>query len=184
MEMSVFNKAKLTNLRKRIEKEYDAEQCPFAKRILATIEECYNECSNERDKELRKEKNAYSKEYNNRDVDCECGAETMLHNNIYTHHKFACPLRHRPKKPTYTKLQFSRCDRDILCNNMEWIEEYLEDRKKGGQKFKAFTETEINNWWDELKATSIKCGSPISVFTKRIKRDYNVNLENTKLYIA
>jgi hypothetical protein len=175
MEMSVFNKSKLTNLRKRIEKEYDVEQCPFAKKILETIAECYDECSNEREKELRKEKNEYSKEYNNRDVECECG-ETMLHNNIYTHQQTSCPLRHRPKKPSYDKCELSRCDVKIMTDNMEWIEEYLEDKKQGGKKFKDFTEEEFNNWWVELKKTSIKCNRSISGFKKRIKRDYNFDL--------
>lgn len=175
MEMSVFNKAKLTNLRKRIEKEYDAEQCPFAKRILATIEECYNECSNERDKELRKEKNAYSVAYNNLDVDCECG-ETMLHNNIYTHQQTSCPLRHRPQKPTYTKCRLSRSEGETMRSCMLWIEEYLEDKQKGGQKYKDFTEVEFNEWWEEYKKVSKKCKTPTLPFRKRIKRDYNFDL--------
>jgi type I site-specific restriction endonuclease len=170
--MSVFNKAKLTNLRKRIEKEYDLEQCPFAQRILDTIAECYDECCDDRDAELRKEKAEYLGEYRHQDVECECGKQMLLA-NIYEHHKFACPLRHRPKKPTYEKCGVSRKDLHYYTKNMEWIEEYGENKKKGK---KNLTEEELMEWWNDLKELATKMERPVGVFKKRMKTEYNLDL--------
>lgn len=174
MEMSVFNKSKLTNLRKRIEKEYDVEQCPFAKRILATIEECYNECSNERDKELRKEKAEYLGEYNMKDVECECG-KVMLHNNIYQHHKFACPLRHRPHKPTYEKSLTSRADERQIDLCFKDIENWGH-KKKTGYGSAYLTEEGFISDWEHLKTLCEKMERPLVVFKKRMKKEYNLDL--------
>jgi hypothetical protein len=170
--MSVFNKAKLTNLRKRIEKEYDLEQCPFAQRILDTIAECYDECCDDRDAELRKEKAEYLGEYRQQDVVCECGKEMLLA-NIYEHHKFACPLRHRPKKPTYEKCSVSRRDLHCYTRNMEWIEEYGENKKKPKENL---TEDRLFEWWDDLKELATKMGRPVGVFKKRMKTQYDIDL--------
>jgi len=170
--MSIFNKAKLTNLRKRIEKEYDLEQCPYAQRILDTIAECYEDCCYDREKELRQEKAEYLSEYRQQDVECECG-ETMLLANIYLHHRDSCCLRHRPKKPTYEKCNVSRRDYRNFQNNMEWIEEYGENKKAGKENL---TEDKLLEWWDELKQIATKMERPINVFKKRMKTQYDLDL--------
>lgn len=195
--MSVFNKSKLTNLRKRIEKtiqqsiqeEYDLEKCPYAQKILdsiadclETIEECYDECCDDRDKELRKEKAEYLTEYRRTDVMCECGKEMYIA-NIYEHQKFACPLRHRPTKPTYDKLIVSRSDENSITLCMTTIEEY-------GKKTKAYmnfgadflTRERCDEDWKELKELTKKVGRPLSslvVFKKRMKAEYNLDLPSS-----
>lgn len=194
--MSVFNKSKLTNLRKRIEKtqqsiqeEYDLEKCPYAQRILdsiadclETIEECYDECYDDREKELRKEKKEYLAEYIRQDVMCECGKEMYIA-NIYEHQKFACPLRHRPTKPTYDKLIVSRSDENDIKLRMTTIEDY-------GKKTKAYmnfgadflTRERCDEDWKELKELTQKVGRPLSslvVFKRRMKTEYNLDLPSS-----
>lgn len=174
--MSVFNKSKLTNLRKRIEKEYDLEQCPYAQRILDTIAECYDECCDEREYELRKEKAEYLGEYQQQDVECECG-EIMLHSNIYQHQKFSCLLRTRPNKPTYTKCSISRRDLKLFDAYMEEVEEYAESKKKGVQCSREYlTEEKFFETWECLKQLTKKMGRPLTVFIKRIKKQYDLEL--------
>jgi hypothetical protein len=172
--MSVFNKAKLTNLRKRIEKEYDLEQCPFAQRILDTIAECYDECCDDRDAELRKEKAEYLGEYRHQDVECECGKQMLLA-NIYEHHKFACPLRHRPKKPTYEKCLTTRADERQITLCLKDIENWGH-KKKTGYGSDYLTEEGFISDWEHLKGLCEKMGRPLAVFKKRMKTEYNLDL--------
>ncbi|NQX03139.1 hypothetical protein HQ447_20975 [bacterium] len=172
--MSIFNKAKLTNLRKRIEKEYDLEQCPYAQRILETIAECYDECCDEREYELRKEKAEYLGEYQQQDVECECG-EIMLHSNIYQHHKFSCPLRHRPKKPTYEKSLTSRADERQVELCLKDIENYAH-KKKTGYGSEYLTDEGFVSDWEHLKKICERMGRPLTVFKKRMKSEYNLDL--------
>ena len=172
--MSVFNKAKLTNLRKRIEKEYDLEQCPFAQRILDTIAECYDECCDERDKELRNEKAEYLAEYNMKDVECECG-KVMLRKCIYEHQKFACPLRHRPKKPTIEECKSSRGDERQIELCLKDIENWGH-KKKTGYGSDYLTEEGFVNDWEHLQELCEKLGRPLVAFKKRMKTEYNLDL--------
>ena len=172
--MSVFNKAKLTNLRKRIEKEYDLEQCPFAQRILDTIAECYDECCDGRDAELRKEKAEYLAEYNMKDVECECG-KVMLRKCIYEHQKFACPLRHRPKKPTIEECKSSRGDERQIELCLKDIENWGH-KKKTGYGSPYLTEEGFVNDWEHLKTLCEKLGRPLVAFKKRMKTEYNLDL--------
>lgn len=182
--MSVFNKAKLTNLRKRIEKEYDLEKCPFAQRILDTITECYDECSTDRDTELRKEKAEYLDEYRQRDVECYCG-KLMLVANIYQHQKLYCQEKEKGKE--YWSI--SRREWEMFDRYKDYILEYAESKKSGifyGREY--LTETMALENWENLKKLALKMnesrikakekGSYIKLdkFKNRMKTEYNLDL--------
>jgi hypothetical protein len=89
-----FNKAKLNNLIKRIEKHYD---CEYSERILEVIRECYEEECEKVEINLAVKKDEYLKEYQYQQVLCECGKK-MKRANIYNHKKKCCPLRLRSSK--------------------------------------------------------------------------------------
>ena len=84
-----FNKAKLNNLIKRIEKHYD---CEYSERILEVIRDCYEEECDKVEINLAVKKDEYLKEYQYQQVLCECGKE-MKRANIYNHQKKSCSLR-------------------------------------------------------------------------------------------
>ena len=95
--MEQFNKMKLVNLKKRLDK-FD---CEYSARIRAVIDECYAEECEKVDKALRKKKAQYLNGYFNSDEDCQegyrfqdvicdCGLATKR-SYIYEHKKFYCP---------------------------------------------------------------------------------------------
>ena len=84
-----LNKAKLNNLMKRIEKQYD---CEYSERILDVIKECYDEECKKVSEGLSIKKGQYLQEYQYKQVLCECGTE-MKRANIYNHQKKSCSLR-------------------------------------------------------------------------------------------
>ncbi len=82
-QKSELNKAKLNNLIKRIEKQYD---CEYSERILHVIKECYDEECKKVSEGLSIKKGQYLQEYQYKQVLCECGTE-MKRANIYNHQK-------------------------------------------------------------------------------------------------
>lgn len=96
-----LNKAKLNNLIKRIEKQYD---CGYSKRILDVIRKCYDEECQKVSNELSVKKGKYLQMYQSKRVICQCG-KVMNRANIYNHHKNSCLLRCLNKKIKCTPME-------------------------------------------------------------------------------
>ena len=96
-----LNKAKLNNLIKRIEKEYD---CEYSKRILDVVKKCYNEECDKVSQQLSVKKGSYLRRYKYKRVVCQCKKE-MNRANIYNHQKNSCLLRSLTNKIEYFPIE-------------------------------------------------------------------------------
>ena len=108
--MEQFNKMKLVNLKKRLSK-FD---CEYSARIIAVIDECYNEECEKVETELRKKKTNYMNTYQCQDVICDCGLITKR-SYIYEHKKLWCPVAHKIEKKT--EMNFKSKQKPILIES-------------------------------------------------------------------